>query len=264
MTGNAHDSQELPCDVFETNGLRGQSFLQIARRIRQTDASLIAIDGLPGAGKSTLASGLSALLKIRAVHLDDYLGRERIGFTDSLRYEDLRRALVQRPVIVEGVCMVDVLDRLSLFPNHFIYIQAPIAERYLDQSHPLVRDVRAYTDRTNPVERANLVLARSECVRKKYETRTGRRSIIDACLMRHRSQISFGLAATGMISLAIGAIFIVTGYEAHDEAGAHLDGPNLSLVGAGLLTILTSTIWIFLARAALPRTRVHGSTRSRK
>ena len=260
MNGNTHDSQELPADVFETNGLRGPSFVQIARRIRKTDESLIAIDGLPGAGKSTLASGLSAISKNRTFHLDDYLGRERIGFTDYLRYEDLRPALAQRPVIVEGVCMLDVLD---LHADHFVYLQAPSAERTLERSHPLVREVRAYTDRSHPVKRADLVLVRSECAQKNHKPRTGRRSITDACLMRHLSQISIGLAATGMISLAMGVAFVATGSDVHGEAGTHLDSPNLSLVGAGLLTILTSSIWIFLAHAAFPRTRVDGSTSSK-
>jgi len=264
VTGHAHNGQDLNSDVFETNGLRGQSFVQIARRIRQTDASLIAIDGLPGAGKSTLAASLSALLTIRAVHLDDYLVHGSVGFTDYLRYEDLQRALLQRPVILEGVCMLDVLDRLELRPDQFVYLQAPIATRSLDRSHSLVREVRAYTDRSHPAERANLVLARSECGPKKDKTWAGRQSSIDACLMKNRSQISLGLAAAGMIMLAVGAIFVVIGFSAHGGAATRVDGRDLSLVGAGLLTMLMSSLWIFLARLALPPTRVHGSPRSKE
>jgi len=264
VTGHEDSCPELHSDVFETNGSRGQSIDEIAEQIRWTDASLIALDGLPGSGKTTFAASLSALLTIRAVHLDDYLGRDCTGFTDFLRYEDLQRALLQRPVIVEGVCMLDVLDRLELRPDQFIYVQAPFAERHLDRNHPLVREVRAYAERSRPVERANLVLARSESVAKKHKNLTVRQSIIDACLMRNRSQISLGLAAAGMIMLATGAILVVAGSSAHGEAVTRVDGRDFSLVGAGLLTMLMSSIWIFLARSALPRTRVDGSPRSKK
>jgi hypothetical protein len=262
MTRNSQDHQELYSDVLETNGSSGQSIAAIAERIRGSGASLIVIDGLPGAGKSTLAASLSALLTIRAVHLDDYLAHECVGFTDYLRYEDLQRALLRRPVIVEGVCMLDVLDRLTLRPDQFVYLQAPFAEQHLDRSHPLVREVRAYTDRSHPVERANLVLARSECGAKSCKTPAGRQFSIDAYLMKNRSQISLGLAAAGMIMLAMGAIFVVVGLSAHGEPLTGV-GRNFSLVGTGLATMLMSCLWIFLARLARPSTRVH-SPRSKQ
>jgi hypothetical protein len=221
MTRNAMDHQELYSDVFETNASSGRSIAEIAERIRLSGASLIVIDGLPGAGKSTLATSLSARLTIRAVRLDDYLVHDCVGFTDYLRYEDLRRALLRRSVIVEGVCMLDVLDRPDLRPDQFVYLQAQFAEQHLDRSHPLVREVRevrAYTDRSHPAERANLVLYRSECGPKSCKTPVGRRFSIDAYLMRDRSQISLGLAVADMIMLAIGAIFVVVGSSAHAES----------------------------------------------
>lgn len=263
-TGTPHVGQELPSDVFEANGLPSQTLDKIARRIDPTETSLIAIDGLPGAGKSTLASSLAERLRIRTVHLDDFIDPECTGFTDDLRYEDLRSALVQRPLIVEGVCMRDVLDRLSLSPTRFVYLQAPIADRHLDRTHPLVREVRAYTDRRHPVQRADLVLTRSECAHHNRETEAGRWSLADAFLMRHRSQISSGLTAAGAVGLAIGAVLIVAGSGTHRPTDAHLDGWNLDLVGAGILTILTSGISILLASAARAGSRAQRSTESRK
>ena len=264
MNRKAHDHQELYSDDFETNGSSGQSITEIAERIRGSGASLIAIDGLPGAGKSSLAASLSALLTIRAVHLDDYLAHGCIGFTDYLGYEDLQRALLRRPVIVEGVCMLDVLDRLDRRPDQFIYLQAPFAEQHLDRSHPLVREVRAYTDRTHPEERGNFVLTRSECGPKKDKARAGRQSRIDACLMKNRSRISLGLAITGMIMLATGAIFVVTGSSAHSEAVTRVGGRDFSLASTGLVTMLMSSIWIYLARLARPQTRVQRPPRSKE
>lgn len=264
MTGNPHNFQDLYSDVFETDGASGTSIAEIAKQIRRTHASVIAIDGFPGVGKSTLAASLSALLTIRAVHLDDYLAHESLGFTDHLRYDALQCALEHRPVIVEGVCMLDVLDRLDLRPDQFIYLQAPFAERRLDRSHPLVREVRAYTDRSHPVERANLALARSESVPEKYETWADRQSSVDAYLMRNRSRISHGLTATGMIMLATGAFFVVIGFSALGDAVTRVDGRDFALVGAGLLTMLMSSIWIFLARLGRRRNSAHGSVRSKE
>jgi hypothetical protein len=263
MAHKAHDDQELYSDVFETNGFSGQSVAEVAGRIRGSDTSLIALDGLPGAGKSTLAARLSALLSIRTVHLDDYLAQESVGFTDYLRYEELQRALLRRPVIVEGVCMLDVLDRLELRPDPLVYLHAPFAERHLDRSHPVVREVRAYTDRTHPAERANLVLTRSESAAKRYETGAARRFSIDACLMRNRSQIAAALAAAGMIMLAMGVISVVVGSTAHGGSATQVVGGDLSGVGIGLLTMLISSICIFLARSALPARRVPRSPGSK-
>lgn len=262
MTGDTHHCPALHSDVFETNGLPGRSIGEIADQVRRTDASLIALDGLPGSGKSTLAASLSARLAIRAVHLDDYLVHGCVGFTDYLRYEDLRRALLPRPVIVEGVCMLDVLDRLELRPDQLVYLQAPFAARLLDRSHPLVREVRAYTDRSQPLERANLVLARSESGPKKYKTQAGSPSTLDAYLIKHRSRISVALVAAGMAILATGTILVLTGSSAHFDAATPVDDGQSSLVGAGLLIMLMSSIWILLARLALPPAQAHCSPRA--
>ena len=264
MTPEPRHYQQLDSKVLEMSGSRGKSVDEIATQVRRTHPSLIALDGLPGVGKSTLAASLSAQLNIRAVHLDDYLGRDCLGFTDYLRYEELQRALIQRPVIVEGVCMLDVLDRLEIRADQFIYLQAPIAAQNLDRSHPLVREVRAYTDRSHPAERADLVLARTECEPKKNKTRDGRRSRIDACLMKNRSRISLGLAAAGMTMLATGAILVITGSSAQGDAVTRVDGRIFSQFGAGLVTMLISGIWIFLARLARPGVRVHGSPRTKE
>ena len=101
-----------------------------------------------------LAARLSALLNVRSVHLDDYLVRNSLGFIDHLNYGELRRALSHRPVIVEGVCMLDVLGRVGLRPDQLVYLQGPSLARYLDASHPLVVEVRAYIERARPIDRA--------------------------------------------------------------------------------------------------------------
>ena len=250
MTRKLQIRPEPHFNVRETDGSREQSIAEIANRIRQSNASLIAIDGLPGAGKTTFAARLSALLTVRTVHLDDYLRRNCIGFTDYLRYNDLQRALLERPVIVEGVCMLEVLDRLALRPDQFVYLQASSAGQPLTQSHPLVQEVSAYTDRLHPEERANLFLVGSGFEPKKCKTRAGQKFNIDRYLMKRRSQIALALAGAGMIMLTIGAIFVVAGSSAQGVSLARIGAEDPSLVGTGLTTILMSSLWILLACAA--------------
>jgi hypothetical protein len=250
MTRKVNNRREPKSNALDMDGLSGQSIAEIAKKIRLSDASLIAIDGLPGAGKTTCAARLSALLTIRAVHLDDYLRRDCIGFTEFLRYEDLRRSLWGRPVIVEGVCMLDVLDRLELRPDRFVYIKVPFANQHLDQSHPLIREVSAYTDRLQPAEEADFLFVRSGCGPKECKTRAGKQISIDTYLTKRRSQISLGLTATGMIMLAIGVMFVVVGSSPHRDSLTRVGAEDLSLVGTGLATILMSSLWIFLARSA--------------
>ena len=139
---------------------------EVVRQLVASNASLIALDGLPGAGKSRLAVKLSALLSVRSVHLDDYLVRNSLGFIDHLNYRELRRALSLRPVIVEGVCMLDVLDRVGLRPDQLVYLKGPQSARHLDASHPLVVEVRAYIERARPIDRATFVLVRPESGRE--------------------------------------------------------------------------------------------------
>ena len=79
--------------------------------------------------------------------------------------------------------------------------------------------------------------------------------------MRNRTQISFWLAAAGIALLAVGASIVVTQFVVPREAASLAGSLDWPLVGAGLLTILMSSISIFLARRALPRSRFVTSTK---
>ena len=80
-----------------------ETFDDIAERIRDLAApGLIAIDGLPVSGKSTLADFLSKRLELDAVYLDDFVLPERLWPTDRqpafpfgyIRYADFMAAVV--------------------------------------------------------------------------------------------------------------------------------------------------------------------------
>ncbi|MCR9096416.1 MAG: hypothetical protein NXI30_19500 [bacterium] len=216
-------------------------------QIRLSEAPLIALDGLPGAGKSTLAIRLSADLGVKSVHLDDYLVPNGVGYTNRLEYRRIRRALSVRPVIVEGVCMLDVLDRMGLHPDQLIYLRAPCSARYLDVGHPLVREVNAYSDRARPMEKATFVLLRTLPEQQQLGGLQRYEEILDAHLSRNRTRISRLLAIAGVVTLAMGGLAaIVPSSGTSDGYLLRIAGARFSISDIGLLTMLISGLSLFL------------------
>jgi pantothenate kinase-related protein Tda10 len=81
---------------------------------------LIAIDGPDGVGKSSLASWLAWQLGMPSVHLDLYVIRDSKPLkwmTDEVARLIQTRASLGRPIIVEGICVLDVLDQITRSPR---------------------------------------------------------------------------------------------------------------------------------------------------
>src|SRR5947209_4864536 len=80
---------------------------------------LFAIDGIDGCGKSTLSSWLAWRLEIPPVHLDYFV----VPDSDPLRWrsEALHQVLSVRlgrmPIIVEGVCVLNILQSIEIKPD---------------------------------------------------------------------------------------------------------------------------------------------------
>ncbi len=96
--------------------------------LRTVEHGLIAFDGCTSAGKTTLMNNLARRLKCPAIDLDQYLDRQRGEFVNALRLPALTDAIEQgrqqSPVVlVSGVCMREVLDRLQFTAAMNIYVQ---------------------------------------------------------------------------------------------------------------------------------------------
>jgi hypothetical protein len=86
---------------------------------------LIAIDGMDGVGKSSLASWLAWQLGMPAVQLDLYLtSLEPIQWlTADLQRAISRRLDCGRPVIVDGVLALDALDQIGRKADFLIRVE---------------------------------------------------------------------------------------------------------------------------------------------
>ena len=125
---------------------------------------LIGIDGLDGAGKTSLAAWLSWQLEMPAVHLDLYIARD----SEPLQYRlvDLAealnaRTLRQQPVIVEGILLLQVLGALNCSIDFLVFVQ-----RVSHQSS-LRSLTQSYVNEFHPRSKANKVVKWSSASRDK-------------------------------------------------------------------------------------------------
>src|SRR3954447_17901252 len=111
---------------------------------------LIGIDGADGLGKSSLASWLAWQLGMPTVHLDFYLvhGSEPMAWMAK----EIDRIIGQRtdgerPMIIEGTYLLDVLEQIEWQPDLLVYVRGEGNLPYTD-----------YVARHNPEARAHFCL----------------------------------------------------------------------------------------------------------
>jgi uridine kinase len=89
---------------------------------------LIGLDGRDGSGKTSLAAWLAWQLGIPAVFLDLYIIPDSPRLTwrtnDLARVLDARlRPEAPRPVIVEGILLLDALESIGRKPDYLVYVE---------------------------------------------------------------------------------------------------------------------------------------------
>jgi len=98
---------------------------EIVELINGGTYQLICIDGVDGAGKSTLAKNLSESLGVNCITLDDYVENEKGSYVEFLDLDRLNEALSYplKPIIIDGICLLDVLSRIGISPDLLVYVK---------------------------------------------------------------------------------------------------------------------------------------------
>ncbi len=159
-----------------------RQYLDVRNRIRdalgfpnERRPLLIGVDGLDGAGKSSLAAWLSWQLEMPAIHLDLYIIRDTEPL--AFRSDHLKAAVdsclgMGRPVIVEGVMLLDVLGSVGRRPDFLVFVDKE------DRNDSNMRkQVPPYLKRRRPREGADWVLEWSSAEHDAKVARAHLRSI---------------------------------------------------------------------------------------
>ena len=100
----------------------------LANELASLSRGIVSIDGYDGTGKSTLAKSLC--LKLQAVHIevDNFLDKNKGGYLDHLRYTELATAITTRSatdrlLLVDGVCVRQILKTISVEANLAVYVK---------------------------------------------------------------------------------------------------------------------------------------------
>lgn len=98
---------------------------EIITILRIPGLRLIGIDGMDGCGKSTLASSLSKELGCPHVNIDDHIDKNLGQYVNHVHYDGLQRQLDEAkwPIIIEGVCLLAVLEKMQLSLDTLIYVK---------------------------------------------------------------------------------------------------------------------------------------------
>jgi len=92
-----------------------------------SDYDSIGIDGVPGAGKTTIAEMLARENDVTLISFDSYLDRDKGGFEENIDFitlkKDIKKAQLKgRKVIIEGNLLINILKKIEIAPQIVMYI----------------------------------------------------------------------------------------------------------------------------------------------
>jgi hypothetical protein len=194
------------------------SLSDLSRVIQASPREIIGIDGYYGAGKTTLADALSAAIGIRNAHLDDYLHRHQGSYVSSLRFPDLSVALRNLPVIVEGLCLLAVLDQLGMKPDLLIYVDGGLPDSHAGSAEDseLARELLDYHRKWRPADAAHVLYSAKPALEGDVVSST--KADVDVAFIQAKTRLAITLAIGGMVSLIVGMSVLLYGVSEHSEA----------------------------------------------
>lgn len=123
---------------------------------------IIAVDGRPGSGKSTLSRWLAWQLGWSAVETDLYIDQESenqpLYFVDELRRAITHRLDRNLPVLVEGIMLLQVLEAIGLPHDYLVCVE------HVDESPGRLTEnsILPYEKTYRPRQGADFIFSRNE------------------------------------------------------------------------------------------------------
>lgn len=224
----------------------------LATRLRRWPTGIFAIDGHHGVGKSTVAQQIATLLRIRVIHVDDFLVPGQGGFVDFIRYSELSTALRTRPVVVEGVCLLAVAERLGIAPDVHIYVEGRSPDPHTPRgTGPLAAEVVAYHQEFRPSDTADILYVARQIPQEVSAMESGRADV-DIAFIQAKTKVALFLAGGGMLTLMIGLAVLLYGVTGQDQTLIKAGAMEVSASGLGGVIMITSVVWAFFAYKARP------------
>ena len=224
--------------------MKTSSIDELSHEVTQRGATIITVDGRLGVGKTTVAKLLSNHIDYDCLHLDNFITTRKGQFVNNLDFASLKAAVRERPIIIEGICLLAVLKKLNITADLDIFVKGLQAHRNeLDKN--IFDEVDMYIHNYEPSNMAGVIFDMNE-----YQKNTS--DAVDIAYIKAKTTLSVTLAIGGILSILVGALVFTLGLESGDTAIIKLAGIELSAKGIGGVILITSAAWAYIAYLARP------------
>ncbi len=220
----------------------------IADDLLARDTKLIGIDGRFAAGKTAAAKALAARLNCARLHLDDYLEPGTGKYVAGLRFDALRRRFdeCRGRVVIEGVCLLQVLQRLQLVPEYLIYVDNPAGHPAGRLSSLLTDELSQYELAYRPQEIAHRVIRIGELAMTSQDN-------VELAYLKMKTLFASLLVVAGIVQAVIGALLLNAGLNSPGNTTLKIMGAELSSTSFGATILCTAVLWGVLAYLSRPQ-----------
>lgn len=218
---------------------------RLANQLKSNPNSIIAIDGEPGAGKSTFSAELGKAYKIPVIHVDDFLLPGQDEYVGAISVDSLKLAVAwQRPLIIEGVCLLRVLEKIGITADihYFLWCAHPVA---YNSNNGLLGEVRKYIESEGCYFKEKKALAMQSSQTNHFD--------VDIAYLRAKTIVSVVLSVGGITALLVGAYLLGMGISSNDSAVFEILGTKLTAKGIGAVILGSSVFWAYFAYLARPK-----------
>ena len=104
------------------------TLIKALKHLSLNSPSIILIDGVDGVGKSTLACKIAEELSLPHIEIDTFVQEQKEGYIKYIDYDRFGKRIAQamisnQMIVVEGICVQQVLKKISLTPYVSVYVK---------------------------------------------------------------------------------------------------------------------------------------------